>query len=89
MNNWEPVIGLEVHVQLSTDTKMFCNCKWEYGCSPNTLTCPVCLGMPGSLPVTNSKAIDYAIKIGLALNCNIRKNTKFARKPMILFKMLI
>ena len=80
MNHWEPVIGLEVHVQLSTDTKMFCNCKWEYGCSPNTLTCPICLGMPGALPVTNTKAIDYAIKIGLALNCNIRKYTKFARK---------
>lgn len=80
MNSWETVIGLEVHVQLGTETKMFCNCKWEYGQPPNTLTCPICLGMPGALPITNSKAIEYAIKIGLALNCKIRTNTKFARK---------
>ena len=77
---WEPVIGLEVHVQLSTDTKMFCSCRWDYGQPPNTLTCPRCLGMPGALPVTNGKAIEYAIKIGYALNCNIRTNTTFSRK---------
>ncbi len=59
---------------------MFCNCKWEYGQPPNTLTCPVCLGMPGALPITNAQAIDYAIKIGLALNCSIREHTIFARK---------
>ena len=77
---WEPVIGLEVHVQLSTDTKMFCSCRWDYGQPPNTLTCPRCLGMPGALPVTNGKAIEYAIKIGYALNCNIRTHTTFSRK---------
>ena len=79
-SGWEPVIGLEVHVQLSTETKMFCSCKWEYGQPPNTLTCPRCLGMPGALPITNSKAIEYAMKIGYALNCNIRTDTTFSRK---------
>ena len=79
-NGWEPVIGLEVHVQLSTDTKMFCSCKWEYGQPPNTLTCPRCLGMPGALPITNGKAVEYAIKIGYALNCSIRTDTSFSRK---------
>ena len=79
-NQWESVIGLEVHVQLSTNTKMFCGCRWEYGQPPNTLTCPRCLGMPGALPVTNGKAVEYAIKIGYALNCNIRTDTTFSRK---------
>jgi len=79
-NEWESVIGLEVHVQLSTDTKMFCSCKWSYGELPNTLTCPRCLGMPGALPVVNKKAIEYAITIGHALNCKIRSETTFSRK---------
>ena len=79
-NEWESVIGLEVHVQLSTDTKMFCSCKWAYGELPNTLTCPRCLGMPGALPVVNKKAIEYAITIGHALNCKIRSETTFSRK---------
>ena len=79
-NKWESVIGLEVHVQLSTNTKMFCSCKWSYGELPNTLTCPRCLGLPGALPVVNKKAVEYAIKIGHALNCEIRSETTFSRK---------
>ena len=80
MNKWETIIGLEVHVQLSTQTKMFCKCKWEYNNPPNTLVCPICSGMPGSLPVINSHAIDHAIKIGLALNCEINHRATFSRK---------
>jgi len=77
---WETVIGLEVHAQLSTKTKMFCGCKNEYGAPPNTNVCPVCLGLPGSLPVTNEKAIVYALKLGLALGCEIRMFSRFERK---------
>src|SRR4051794_29840644 len=77
---WEPVIGLEIHVQLSTQTKMFCRCKLEFGAAPNTHTCPVCLAHPGVLPVPNEKAVDYAIRIGLALNCSIAERTIFHRK---------
>ena len=74
------VIGLEVHAQLSTKTKMFCGCKVEFGAEPNTLICPVCLGMPGTLPVPNAKAVEYAIKMGLACGCNIDRQAMWTRK---------
>lgn len=77
---YEPVIGLEVHVQLKTKTKAFCGCSTEFGKAPNTQVCPVCLGFPGSLPVLNEAALDYAIKVALALNCKISQLTKFDRK---------
>jgi aspartyl-tRNA(Asn)/glutamyl-tRNA(Gln) amidotransferase subunit B len=77
---YEAVIGLEVHVQLDTATKMFCGCLTEFGNSPNSQTCPVCLGLPGCLPVVNQKAFQYAIRVALALNCRISEFTKFDRK---------
>lgn len=77
---YEPVLGLEVHVELGTDSKMFCGCNTVFGAAPNTQTCPVCLGLPGSLPVVNAKAIEYTIAIGLALNCAIAPYSRFARK---------
>ncbi|MBP7887074.1 MAG: Asp-tRNA(Asn)/Glu-tRNA(Gln) amidotransferase subunit GatB [Candidatus Marinimicrobia bacterium] len=77
---FEPVIGLEVHAQLLTDTKIFCSCKNAYGAPPNSLTCPVCLGMPGTLPVLDRKAVEYAIKMGLATDCSITAFSRFARK---------
>lgn len=77
---FDPVLGLEVHVELGTETKMFCGCPTAFGADPNTQVCPVCLGMPGSLPVANAKAIESAIRIGLALNCSIRPSSVFARK---------
>jgi aspartyl-tRNA(Asn)/glutamyl-tRNA(Gln) amidotransferase subunit B len=77
---YEPVIGLEVHVQLKTRTKVFCGCSTEYGASPNTQVCPVCLGFPGVLPVLNCLALEYSIKVGLALNCSVQEFTKFDRK---------
>jgi aspartyl-tRNA(Asn)/glutamyl-tRNA(Gln) amidotransferase subunit B len=77
---FEPVIGLEVHLQLKTATKIFCGCTNEFGSDPNTNTCPVCLGMPGSLPVFNEQALEYAIRVGLALNCRINPLIKFDRK---------
>jgi aspartyl-tRNA(Asn)/glutamyl-tRNA(Gln) amidotransferase subunit B len=77
---FEAVIGLEVHAQLLTKTKIFCGCKNEFGAPPNTNVCPVCLGMPGSLPVLNKRAVEYAVKAALALNCKINEYSIFARK---------
>ncbi len=77
---FEPVIGLETHVELGTNTKMFCGCPTVFGAEPNTQICPVCLGLPGSLPVTNKAAIEATIRIGLALNCSIASWCRFARK---------
>jgi aspartyl-tRNA(Asn)/glutamyl-tRNA(Gln) amidotransferase subunit B len=80
MADWEPVIGLEVHAHLKTQTKMFCRCKLEYGAPENTRTCPVCLAHPGALPVANGRAIEHTIKLGLALGCEISQHAIFARK---------
>ncbi len=78
--DWDIVIGLEVHVQLNTETKAFCSCKVNYGDAPNTNVCPRCLGYPGSLPVLNKEVVNSAIKLGLATNCSIRPFSTFARK---------
>jgi aspartyl-tRNA(Asn)/glutamyl-tRNA(Gln) amidotransferase subunit B len=80
LTRYEPVFGLETHVELGTRTKMFCGCTTVFGAEPNTQVCPVCLGLPGSLPVVNRLAIEYTIKIGLALNCSIASWCRFARK---------
>jgi aspartyl-tRNA(Asn)/glutamyl-tRNA(Gln) amidotransferase subunit B len=80
MAEWEPVIGLEVHAHLKTRTKMFCRCELEYGAAENTRTCPICLAHPGALPVPNGKAIEFTIKLGLALGCEISEHAIFARK---------
>jgi aspartyl-tRNA(Asn)/glutamyl-tRNA(Gln) amidotransferase subunit B len=80
LQKYEPVFGLETHVELGTTTKMFCGCPTTFGAEPNSHVCPVCLGLPGSLPVTNRVAIEYTIKIGLALNCSIASWCRFARK---------
>jgi aspartyl-tRNA(Asn)/glutamyl-tRNA(Gln) amidotransferase subunit B len=77
---YEPVTGIETHVELGTVSKMFCGCSTEFGAEPNTQVCPTCLGLPGSLPVVNARAIEYAIRIGLALNCSIAPWCRFARK---------
>jgi aspartyl-tRNA(Asn)/glutamyl-tRNA(Gln) amidotransferase subunit B len=80
VERYDPVLGLEVHVELNTASKMFCGCSTVFGAEPNTQTCPVCLGLPGSLPVVNATAIESAIRIGLALNCSIAEWCRFARK---------
>jgi aspartyl-tRNA(Asn)/glutamyl-tRNA(Gln) amidotransferase subunit B len=80
LERFDPAMGLEVHVELNTVTKMFCGCRTEFGADPNTQTCPTCLGLPGSLPVVNGKAVESAIRIGLALNCEIAEWCRFARK---------
>ncbi|MEV1286416.1 Asp-tRNA(Asn)/Glu-tRNA(Gln) amidotransferase subunit GatB [Micromonospora sp. NPDC049679] len=80
VERYEPVIGLETHVELGTNTKMFCGCPTEFGAEPNTQVCPVCLGLPGALPVANKAAIEATIRIGLALNCSIADWCRFARK---------
>jgi aspartyl-tRNA(Asn)/glutamyl-tRNA(Gln) amidotransferase subunit B len=77
---FDPALGLEVHVELNTATKMFCGCPTEFGAEPNTQTCPTCLGLPGSMPAVNAKAVESAIRIGLALNCEIAEWCRFARK---------
>lgn len=80
LKNYEAVIGIETHVQLSTLTKAFCSCPYNYGAQPNTSVCPICMGLPGALPVLNSKVIAYAVKLGLALNCKLSLSSKFDRK---------
>src|SRR5438034_7836901 len=80
MPEWEPVIGLEIHVQLKTRTKMFCGCEAGFGGEPNTRTCPVCLAYPGALPVPNATAVEWTIKLGHALNCRIAEHAVFHRK---------
>jgi aspartyl-tRNA(Asn)/glutamyl-tRNA(Gln) amidotransferase subunit B len=80
MSAWEPVIGLEIHVQLKTRTKMFCRCPVGFGAGENSQTCPVCLGFPGALPVPNRTAIEWTLKLGLALGCEIAPHAVFARK---------
>ena len=78
--NYQMVVGLEVHVELSTKSKIFCSCTTEFGGEPNTHVCPVCSGMPGVLPVLNKKVVDFAIRAGLATNCEITRYNKFDRK---------
>ncbi|MGH3364665.1 MAG: Asp-tRNA(Asn)/Glu-tRNA(Gln) amidotransferase subunit GatB [Nocardioidaceae bacterium] len=80
LERFDPVMGLEVHVELNTVTKMFCGCPTEFGAEPNTQVCPTCLGLPGAMPVVNEKAVESAIRIGLALNCSIAPWCRFARK---------
>ena len=78
--DYEVIIGLEVHAELSTKTKIFCSCPTEFGAAPNTHTCPICMAMPGTLPVLNEKVVEYAVKAGLATNCEISRNSKNDRK---------
>jgi aspartyl-tRNA(Asn)/glutamyl-tRNA(Gln) amidotransferase subunit B len=80
LGDWEPVVGLEIHVQLKTRTKMFCACEAGWGAAENTRTCPVCLGFPGALPTANATAVEWTIKLGLALGCEIAERAVFARK---------
>jgi aspartyl-tRNA(Asn)/glutamyl-tRNA(Gln) amidotransferase subunit B len=79
-SKYEAVIGLEVHAQLLTETKIFCGCSTKFGNPPNTNVCPVCLGHPGVLPVLNKKTVEFAVKMGLATNCRINEKSVFARK---------
>src|SRR5713101_3510661 len=78
--HFEPVIGLEIHAQLLTASKIFCSCSATFGAPPNTHVCPVCLGLPGALPVLNRSAVDHAIRAALALDCTIHETSIFARK---------
>ena len=78
-DNWELIVGLEVHVELATKTKLFCGCLNQFGSEPNTNVCPVCLGLPGSLPVVNETAVNYAMQLGRALRCSVNRSV-FARK---------
>lgn len=80
LERYDPALGLEVHVELNTATKMFCGCPTEFGAEPNTQVCPTCLGLPGAMPAVNGKAVEAAIRIGLALNCQIAEWCRFARK---------
>ena len=81
---YESVIGLEVHVELKTKTKIFCGCSTEFGAEPNTHVCPVCLGLPGVLPVLNKEVLHYAVKAGLALHCDILPFSKFRPQELLL-----
>ena len=87
MTDYEVVVGLEVHAELSTKTKIFCSCPTDFGAEPNTHTCPVCMAMPGALPVLNEKVVEYAVKAGLATNCTISLDSKNDRK--IIFIQII
>ena len=78
--SYEPIIGLEVHAQLSTESKIFCRCSTKFGAPQNSQVCPICLGMPGVLPVLNRQAVEFAMKMGLAMNCRIAGHSIFARK---------
>ena len=78
--NYELVVGLETHVELLTKTKIFCSCKNSFGDEPNTNCCPVCIGLPGTLPKLNREVVNFAIKAGLALNCTINLNSRMDRK---------
>ena len=78
--DYEVIIGLEVHAELSTKTKIFCSCKTDFGAEPNTQICPVCMALPGALPVLNEKVVEYAVKAGLATNCEISKDSRNDRK---------
>ena len=80
MENYETVIGLEVHAQLKTQTKIFCGCSTKFGAKPNSNTCPICLGMPGVLPVLNERAIEFLIRLALATESQIASHSRFARK---------
>ncbi|KAF3335841.1 Glutamyl-tRNA(Gln) amidotransferase subunit B [Carex littledalei] len=80
LQGFEAIIGIETHVQLQTSTKAFCRCPYSYGSDPNTTICPVCMGLPGTLPVLNSRVVEFAVKLGLALNCEISMKSKFDRK---------
>ncbi|MFV0286424.1 MAG: Asp-tRNA(Asn)/Glu-tRNA(Gln) amidotransferase subunit GatB [Demequina sp.] len=80
LEQFDPVFGIEVHVELNTATKMFCGCANQFGAEANTQVCPVCLGLPGSMPVVNEKAVESAIRLGLSLGCSIRESSRFARK---------
>ncbi len=77
---YDTIICFEAHVELNTETKLFCSCSATYGESPNSRICPICTGQPGALPVLNKKAVEFCIKAGLALNCDINKQPRFARK---------
>jgi aspartyl-tRNA(Asn)/glutamyl-tRNA(Gln) amidotransferase subunit B len=81
--SYELVAGLETHIELSTKTKIFCQCTTEFGGEPNTHCCPICIGMPGTLPKLNKKVVEYAVKAGIALNCNIRNISKMDRKNYV------
>ena len=78
--DYEAVMGLEVHAELATKTKIFCSCSTKFGAEPNTQVCPICMAMPGTLPVLNEKVVEYAVKAGLATNCTISKDSKNDRK---------
>jgi aspartyl-tRNA(Asn)/glutamyl-tRNA(Gln) amidotransferase subunit B len=80
LDGWEMVVGLEVHVQLKTRTKLFCSCSAQFGAAPNANTCPVCLALPGALPVVNKQAVGLATRASLAINCEVQPVSVFARK---------